>query len=68
MLSAFDNGHTDLLPYRLTHILDITRLEASSPKPSNIIDINNIYSNTTHLMILLKCIYYIVSFNDMFQL
>ena len=54
MLSVFDKGHTDLLPYRLTNILDITRLEASSPKPGSIIDINNIYSNTTHLMILLK--------------
>jgi hypothetical protein len=33
-----------------------------------IININNIGPNTTQLMILLKCISYIVSFNDMFRL
>jgi len=31
-----------------------------------IIDINNIQSNTTQLVILLRCISYIVWFNDMF--
>jgi hypothetical protein len=33
-----------------------------------ITDINNRQSNTTQLMILLRCISYIVSFNDMFRL
>jgi len=33
-----------------------------------IININNIWSNTTQLMILLRCISYIVSFRDMFWL
>jgi len=33
-----------------------------------IIDINNIQSNTAQLIILLRCISYIVSFNDMFRL
>jgi len=33
-----------------------------------IIDINNIQSNTTQLMILLRCTSYNVSFNDMFRL
>jgi len=42
MLSVFDKEHTDFLPYRLTNILDITRLEVSSPKPRSIIDINNL--------------------------
>jgi hypothetical protein len=32
------------------------------------IDINNIYSNTTQLIILLKYTSYIVSFNDIFRL
>jgi hypothetical protein len=33
-----------------------------------IININNTQSNTTQLMILLSCISYIVSFNEMFRL
>jgi len=32
------------------------------------IDINNIESNTTQLIILLRCISYIVLFNGMFRL
>ena len=33
-----------------------------------IIDVKNMQSNTTQLMILLRCISYILSFNDMFGL
>jgi hypothetical protein len=49
-------------------LLKLFNITVSSRTTSSVININHVQSHTTQLMILLKCIYYIVSFNDMFRL
>ena len=49
-------------------ILQNTKLVVSVETVPRTIDVKHIQSNTLQLMILLKCVSYIVSFNDMFRL